>query len=104
MILVSAFGLNFSGLLVDKTNVKALQSPTVHKETITLSTILTDLSQKGRWEKLIGNALDELRKRHPEEIINVKYGEFLTNDTKRIITKAIENGTNIDLVSLDQSG
>jgi multiple sugar transport system substrate-binding protein len=102
MILVSAFGLNYSGLLVDKTSVKALQSPTVHKETITLSTILTDLSQKGRWEKLIGNALDELRKRHPEEIINVKYGEFLTNDTKRIITKAIENGTNINLVSVDQ--
>ncbi len=65
--------------------------------------MLTDLSQKGRWEILIGNALNELRSRHPEEFINVKYGEFLTNDTKRIIKKAITNGTEVDLVSVDQN-
>jgi multiple sugar transport system substrate-binding protein len=103
-VLIPTFSPGISIPVVAQGNVKTLQqsAPAVHTEKVTLTTVLTDLSQKGRWEILIGNALKELRIRHPEKVINIEYREFLTNDTKRQITNAIANGTPVDLVSVDQ--
>lgn len=77
-------------------------SITIHKEKVTITTLLTDLSQKGRWETLMNKALQELRARHPDKDINIIYTEYPTNETRKRILEAMSNGTHIDLMSVDQ--
>lgn len=77
-------------------------SQPIHKEKITITTLLSDLSQKGRWELLMNKALQELRTRHPDKDINIIYTEFPTNETRKRILDAMSNGTHIDLMSVDQ--
>ena len=40
---------------------------------ITLRALLDDLADPGRWDTLIQPALQELRARHPDANINIKY-------------------------------
>jgi hypothetical protein len=72
------------------------------KSTVTLSAMLTDLTEKGRWEILIGNALQELKRNHPQMNIKMAYFESPYNQTRGQILKAITNQKPIDLVSVDQ--
>ena len=72
------------------------------KSTVTLSAMLTDLTEKGRWEMLIGNALQELKSNHPETNIKMAYFQSPLNQTRDEILKALTDQTPIDLVSVDQ--
>jgi len=69
---------------------------------ITLRAILDNLADPGRWDTLIQPALQELRARHPDANINVKYDQFPYNDTRNNIVTAMTNQTPIDIVSVDQ--
>jgi len=59
------------------------------KSTVTLSAMLTDLTEKGRWEMLIGNALQELKSNHPETNIKMAYFQSPLNQTRDEILKAL---------------
>jgi len=83
-------------------NAVSPSSTPIHKEKVTITTLLTDLSQKGRWETLMNKALQELRARHPDKDINIIYTEYPTNETRKRILEAMSNGTHIDLMSVDQ--
>ena len=69
---------------------------------ITLRALLDNLADPGRWDTLIQPALQELRARHPDANINVKYDQFPYNDTRNNIMTAMTNQTPIDIVSVDQ--
>jgi multiple sugar transport system substrate-binding protein len=69
---------------------------------ITLRALLDDLADPGRWDTLIQPALQELRARHPDANINIKYEQFPYNDTRNTIVTAMTNQTPIDIVSVDQ--
>ena len=69
---------------------------------ITIRALLDNLADPGRWDTLIQPALQELRARHPDANINVKYDQFPYNDTRNNIMTAMTNQTPIDIVSVDQ--
>jgi len=77
-------------------------TPSYAQKEITLRALLDNLADPGRWDSLIQPALQELRARHPEENINIKYEEFPYNQTRNSILTAMSNQTPIDLVSVDQ--
>src|SRR2546425_2725340 len=57
--------------LLSFNNSISASSTSIHKEKVTFTTLLTDLSQKGRWETLMNKAVQELRARHPDKDINI---------------------------------
>jgi multiple sugar transport system substrate-binding protein len=87
-------------ILSNNSSISASKS--IHKEKVTITTLLSDLSQKGRWELLLNKALQELRARHPDKDISIIYTEFPTNETRKRILDAMSNGTHVDLMSVDQ--
>jgi len=76
--------------------------PSYAQKEITLRALLDNLADPGRWDTLIQPALQELRARHPDENINIKYEEFPYNQTRNSILTAMSNQTPIDLLSVDQ--
>ena len=69
---------------------------------ITLRALLDNLADPGRWDTLIQPAMQELRARHADANINIKYEQFPYNDTRNNIVTAMTNQTPIDIVSVDQ--
>jgi multiple sugar transport system substrate-binding protein len=80
------------------------QSPSVagQKKQITLTLLLNDLGQPGRWGLLFEPALQELKAKHPDIDIRVKYIEFPYEQTRSHLLSAMSNQTPVDIISLDE--
>ena len=89
-------------MLIMATGTVSSITPSYAQKEITLRALLDNLADPGRWDSLIQPALQELRARHPDENINIKYEEFPYNQTRNSILTAMSNQTPIDLVSVDQ--
>ncbi|HET6730800.1 MAG TPA: extracellular solute-binding protein [Nitrososphaeraceae archaeon] len=89
-------------ILIMATGTTSSITPSYAQKEITLRALLDNLADPGRWDSLIQPALQELRARHPDENINIKYEEFPYNQTRNSILTAMSNQTPIDLVSVDQ--
>ena len=89
-------------MLIMATGTASSITPSYAQKEITLRALLDNLADPGRWDSLIQPALQELRARHPDENINIKYEEFPYNQTRNSILTAMSNQTPIDLLSVDQ--
>jgi multiple sugar transport system substrate-binding protein len=89
-------------MLIMATGAASSITPSYAQKEITLRALLDNLADPGRWDSLIQPALQELRARHPDENINIKYEEFPYNQTRNSILTAMSNQTPIDLLSVDQ--
>jgi multiple sugar transport system substrate-binding protein len=72
------------------------------KKQVTLTALLTDLSDSERWRPLFAPAMQELRLRHPDTDIQINYSTLPYNQTRSRIMEALSNNTKLDLISLDQ--
>ena len=72
------------------------------KRQVTLTALLTDLSDAERWRSLFVPAMQELRLRHPDIDIQINYSTYPYNQTRLHIVRSLSNNTPIDLISLDQ--
>jgi multiple sugar transport system substrate-binding protein len=78
-----------------------LSIPAFAQEKITLNALLVE--PRERWEKsLIPMALQNLSAKHPELDIHVNYTILPYNVAREQMLKALENNSDIDLISVDQ--
>jgi multiple sugar transport system substrate-binding protein len=82
--------------------VPSNQSSSLDVSDVTLKGVFTDLGDSGRWNQLLQPALDELNRRHPDMNIQIEYTDFLYNETRSQILERLSNGSNIDIISVDQ--
>jgi multiple sugar transport system substrate-binding protein len=100
MCTVIIYGVSVN--LIQNTPPYILASPQP-KENITMTVIFNQFNFKDAGKSLVDSAADKLRSNHPDLGINIKYIEIpIYNNTRNQIIKAITNGTNLDIVSLDQ--
>jgi multiple sugar transport system substrate-binding protein len=75
------------------------------KENVTITTLVQRLGKEDMVKALLDDAVNKLRSNHPDLGINLNYIELHDLSpaaTKDEMSKAISNGTNIDIISLDQ--
>src|SRR5919197_6563400 len=75
------------------------------KQNVTITALFNQLGKEGMVKTLLNDAINKLRSNHPDLAINLKYTELHDLPhaaTKDQMLKAITNGTNIDIISLDQ--
>ena len=94
--------LGFLMVLILATSTTSSLGTSYAQKEVTLKAILDNLVDHGRWDGLIGPALKELKKRHPDMNINLSYTEFPYSQTRDNILKTMSNQTPIDLLSVDQ--
>ena len=102
-IVVGAFAAGGgSGGLAD-TPLAGASSSLQKKKQVTLTAILNDLGQRGRWDLLFQAALEELRVKHPDMNIKIKYLEYPyeQEQTRTHILSALANQTPVDIVTPD---
>ena len=69
---------------------------------VMLTGILEDQGDPERWNTLIPPAIQELRQRHPDLDIQMNYTTYPYNEMRQKLMSAVENQTEIDLITLDQ--
>jgi multiple sugar transport system substrate-binding protein len=82
----------------------ALASPQ-QKENVTITALVQRLGQEDKVKALLNDAINKTRSNHPDLAINLKYTELHDLSpaaTKDQMLNALSNGTNIDIISLDQ--
>lgn len=78
------------------------QVPNGNGENVTLRVLFDEFNRKGMGKSLVDNALEELRLNHPDLSIDVEYMDTPYSQTKGQIENSITNGTQLDIVSVDQ--
>src|SRR4051812_2658008 len=79
-----------------------LSSPaSAQKGQVSLTAMLEDQGEPGRWQFLLQSAIQELRTRHPDMDIEIKYTTYPYDKTQGEILKAMSNQTPIDLITVD---
>ena len=73
-----------------------------NEENVTLRVLFDEFNRKGMGKSLVDNALEELRLNHPDLNIDVEYMDTPYSQTKGQIENSITNGTQLDIVSVDQ--
>ena len=71
------------------------------KGQVSLTAILEDQGDPVRWQFLLQSAIDQLRTRHPDLDIAIKYTTYPYEKTEAEILKAMANKTPIDLITVD---
>jgi multiple sugar transport system substrate-binding protein len=71
------------------------------KGQVSLTAMLEDQGEPGRWQFLLQSAIQELRTRHPDMDIEIKYTTYPYDKTQGEILKAMSNQTPIDLITVD---
>ena len=71
------------------------------KGQVSLRAILEDQGDPVRWQFLLQSAIEQLRTRHPDLDISIKYTTYPYEKTEAEILKAMTNQTPIDLITLD---
>jgi multiple sugar transport system substrate-binding protein len=82
----------------------ALASPQ-QKENVTITALVQRLGEEDKVKALLNDAINKTRSNHPDLAINLKYTELHDLSpaaTKDQMLNALSNGTNIDIISLDQ--
>ena len=99
-----AITLVFSILVVTNSVyfASAPSAPLAQKKQVTLTAILEDQGDPGRWKFLFQPAMQELRARHPAMDIQLNYTTHPYNQTRMHMLTALANQTPIDLISVDQ--
>ena len=69
---------------------------------VLLTGVLEDQGDPERWNTLIRPAIQELRERHPDLDIQMNYTTYPYNEMRQKLISAVENQTEIDLITLDQ--
>lgn len=80
-------------------------SPQQQKENVTITVLVQRLGKEDVVKALLNDAVNKVRSNHSDLSINLKYVELhdlLPAATKDQKLRAITNGTNIDIISLDQ--
>jgi multiple sugar transport system substrate-binding protein len=75
------------------------------KENVTITALTQRLGKEDMVKALLNDAVNKLRSNHPDLGINLRYTELhdlSSAATKDQMLRAITNGTNIDIISLDQ--
>ena len=70
-----------------------------NKEKVTLDLIL---AHEERWDPLIDGAKEELERRHPDKVIEIKNNTLPYEEIRPKLLDVLANGTSIDLISIDQ--
>jgi multiple sugar transport system substrate-binding protein len=79
-----------------------LSSPaSAQKGQVSLTAMLEDQGDPGRWQFLLQSAIQELQTRHPDMDIRIKYTTYPYDKTQGEILKAMSNQTPIDLITVD---
>jgi multiple sugar transport system substrate-binding protein len=79
-----------------------LWSPSwAQKGKVSLTAIFEDQGEPGRWQFLLDSAIQELRARHPDLDIEIKYTAYPYDKAQDAILKAMSNQTPIDLITVD---
>jgi multiple sugar transport system substrate-binding protein len=79
-----------------------LSSPaSAQKGQVSLTAMLEDQGEPGRWQFLLQSTIQELRTRHPDMDIEIKYTTYPYDKTQGEILKAMSNQTPIDLITVD---
>jgi multiple sugar transport system substrate-binding protein len=73
-----------------------------HKKQVTLIAMLDDLGNVANWDGIIQPALQDLRTKHPDMDIQIKFTTTPYNQTRSHLLNALSNRTPIDLISVDQ--
>ncbi|MDQ5876959.1 MAG: extracellular solute-binding protein, partial [Thermoproteota archaeon] len=91
-----------TGLAVCITATAGLTAPSsAQKEQVTLTAILEDQGDPGRWQTLLQPALQELRARHPDMDIQLNHTTYPYDKTRAELLTAMSNQTPIDLITVD---
>ena len=91
------------GLVVSIAATAGLTAPSsAQKGQVTLTAILEDQGDPGRWQSLLQPALQELRARHPDMDIQLNHTTYPYDKTRSELLTAMSNQTPIDLISVDQ--
>jgi multiple sugar transport system substrate-binding protein len=93
-IISTNFGMNFTLAQTQQANKQQQQ--------ITLTAILEDQGDPTRWKSLLQPAMQELKARHPDMNIELKYTTYPSNQTRTHMLAALTNQTPVDLISVDQ--
>ena len=80
----------------------APSAPLAQKKQVTLTAVLEDQGDPGRWKFLFLPAMQELRARHPAMDIQLNYTTYPYNQAITHMLTALTNQTPIDLISVDQ--
>jgi multiple sugar transport system substrate-binding protein len=79
-----------------------LSSPaSAQKGQVSLTAMLEDQGDPGRWQFLLQSAIQELQTRHPDMDIRIKYTTYPYDKTQGEILKSMANQTPIDLITVD---
>jgi len=98
---ISVIIILIGGLLAGTGNLTRYSSAIQGKQ-VALTALLEDQGDPARWNSLLLPALDELRNRHPDMDIQLKWSTFPYAQARTELLRALTNQTSIDLVSLDQ--
>jgi multiple sugar transport system substrate-binding protein len=72
------------------------------KKQVTLTAVMSDLGDPGRWARLLQPALKELRIKHPDMDIKLKYLEIPSySQTRNETLSLLANQTPVDIVNPD---
>lgn len=91
--------------IISSLNLSTLSFAKEEKKRIVLTAMLDEIGQVGkkeRWQQFFGNALNELKTRHPELDIRIKFIEFPGNESRLRILSALTNKSSVDIISVDQ--
>jgi multiple sugar transport system substrate-binding protein len=91
--------------IISSFNLSTLSFAQEEKKRIVLTAMLDEIGQIGkkeRWQQFFGNALNELKIRHPELDIRIKFIEFPGNESRLRILSALTNKSSVDIISVDQ--
>ena len=69
---------------------------------VLLTGMFEDQGDPERWNTLIRPAIQELRERHPDLDIQMNFTTYPYNEMRQKLISAVENQTEIDLITLDQ--
>jgi multiple sugar transport system substrate-binding protein len=91
--------------IISSFNHSTLSFAQEEKKRVVLTAMLDEIGQIGkkeRWQQFFGNALNELKTRHPELDIRIKFIEFPGNESRLRILSALTNKSSVDIISVDQ--
>ena len=86
------------GVIVTAPNFTSVSA----QKQVMLTGMLEDQGDPERWNTLIPPAIQELRQRHPDLDIQINYTTYPYNEMRQKLMSAVENQTEIDLITLDQ--
>ena len=90
------------GLAVSIAATAGLTAPSsAQKGQVTLTAMLEDQGEPGRWQSLLQPAMQELRARHPDVDIQLNHTTYPYDKTRGELLSAMSNQTPVDLITVD---